>query len=211
MRNLRTFAESAMSLIQEGVNEVSRMIKDFDTTRIVGDMMEFNNSIREEFDKIKEKIKNLNDKFVVDVLYDRDEEILNYTIEDNRLVVFVRKDAESNEDNTELTQRRVTTALPNDIDITQLKTKYDAEEKMMSFIFKKVKNEEVEETTTEDNNAVEDESNVTSDSIFDNKMAVAEQMKARHDNGMSYRQIAREFGTSDKTVARWIRDFEATL
>ena len=45
-------------------------------------------------------------------------------------------------------------------------------------------------------------------SFEEKKLAMSLEMKALHDEGMSYRKIAKEFGVSDKTVARWIREIE---
>ncbi len=204
MRTLRTFADSAMSLIQDGVNEISRMIHDFDTTKLVNEMMEFNDSIRNEFDKLKQKIRNLDDKFVVNVDYDRDEDIMSYSIENRTLTVIVKSEPESRNQTSE---RRVVTTLPNDVLITNMKTKYNNEEKTMLFIFKKgLENTNDTTATTLSQEAVERSSGEDEMSLQDNKRFIAIRMKEMHDSGISYRQIAREFGVSDKTVARWIKE-----
>lgn len=204
MRTLRTFADSAMSLIQDGVNEISRMIHDFDTTKLVNEMMEFNDSIRNEFDKLKQKIRNLDDKFVVNVDYDRDEDIMSYSIENRTLTVIVKSEPESRNQTSE---RRVVTTLPNDVLITNMKTKYNNEEKTMLFIFKKgLENTNDTTATTLSQESVERSSGEVEMSLQDNKRFIAIRMKEMHDSGISYRQIAREFGVSDKTVARWIKE-----
>lgn len=204
MRTLRTFADSAMSLIQDGVNEISRMIHDFDTTKLVNEMMEFNDSIRNEFDKLKQKIRNLDDKFIVNVDYDRDNDIMSYSIEDRTLTVIVKSEPESRNQTSE---RRVVTTLPNDVQITNMKTKYNSEEKAMLFIFKKgIVSENETTATTQTQESVERSSGEDEMSLQDNKRFIAIRMKEMHDSGISYRQIAREFGVSDKTVARWIKE-----
>lgn len=248
MRTLRTFADSAISMIQEGMNEIGRMIQDFDMTSIVDDMVEFNNSIRNEFDKIKQRIRNLDDKFIVDVVYDREVELLSFSIENNTLTVRVNSDPDSKLQSQE---RIISATLPRDVNVTTMKSKYDSEEKKMLFIFKKNKTantpnteNEVEDntTTTEAPNFVNEtntenvvvepmepevENNSTNEvnveqetpqevhqenqSIFDNKTYISSRMKAMRDEGLSYRKIGEEFGVSDKTVARWIRNYENGL
>ena len=204
MRTLRTFADSAISLIQDGVNELSRMISDFDTTKLMSDMMDFNDSIRGEFDKLKQKIRNLDDKFIVKVDYDRNDEMMSYSIEDNVLTVIVNSDPESRNQTSE---RRVVTTLPNNVNVTDMKTKYNTEDGTMVFIFKKGLETTNDTTaTTLSQEEVERSSGEDEMSLQDNKRFIATRMKEMHDLGISYRQIAKEFGVSDKTVARWIKE-----
>ena len=204
MRTLRTFADSAISLIQDGVNELSRMISDFDTTKLMSDMMDFNDSIRGEFDKLKQKIRNLDDKFIVKVDYDRNDEMMSYSIEDNVLTVIVNSDPESRNQTSE---RRVVTTLPNNVNVTDMKTKYNTEDGTMVFIFKKGLETANDTTaTTLSQEEVERSSGEDEMSLQDNKRFIATRMKEMHDSGISYRQIAKEFGVSDKTVARWIKE-----
>lgn len=208
MRTLRTFADSAISLIQDGVNELSRMISDFDTTKLMSDMMDFNDSIRGEFDKLKQKIRNLDDKFIVKVDYDRNDEMMSYSIEDNVLTVIVNSDPESRNQTSE---RRVVTTLPNNVNVTDMKTKYNTEDSTMVFIFKKTQVDNMTNgvdttATTLSQEEVERSSGEDEMSLQDSRRFISARMKEMHDSGISYRQIAKEFGVSDKTVARWIKE-----
>lgn len=227
MRLLETFKNSATSIFQDGFEEIKRMMDGIDTSKIVDSMIEFNNSIKEEFTKFKERIKNLNDKFIVDVPYDRDEHILSYVINNDELKITIKSDPDSL---NQMSEQLFITTIPQDVDVTKLKTKYDDETKTMFFIFKKFKDEVVNDgfsqeegamqevsvgkntfATTTNNTACTETNTVQESSIFDNKHRVAASMKRMKDEGMSYRKIAKEFGVSDKTAARWIKEFEGTI
>lgn len=220
----KSFAKSAIASIREGVDEIIRFANGFEPSKITDSLVEFNDSIREGFEKIKSRINNLNDKFVVDVDYDRDCETLSYQIDGDSFEARVLSEpsCECGEDKV---SRTVVTSIPDDVDVTTLKCKYDAEAKKMIFVFSKFGHveETVETTATTETQEVEEKINGDNDSdvevelVFEDtepsfeerKLFMATEMKAMHDEGVSYRKIAKEFGVSDKTVARWIRELEA--
>ena len=127
---LKLFKETALERIQQGADEMRRMINDFnfeDAER------EVRNTISEVVTKLRKHIQNLTDKYVIDVAYDRDTQILTSTIEDRVLTITVRLDSTTIK-STHTT--RVT--IPDDVDLTKMVQKYDAEQKKMFFIFKKL-------------------------------------------------------------------------
>ena len=127
---LKLFKETALERIQQGADEMRRMINDFnfeDAER------EVRNTISEVVTKLRKHIQNLTDKYVIDVAYDRDTQILTSTIEDRVLTITVRLDSTTIQ-STNTT--RVT--IPDDVDLTKMVQKYDAEQKKMFFIFKKL-------------------------------------------------------------------------
>lgn len=216
MEVLRNLANSAISCIRDGFDEMMRFVNDFDTTKITDCLMEFNNDVREGIEKIKRHISNLNDKFVVEVDYDRNCEVLSHSVDGNELHVIVSLD-ESCGCEQQVTDREFVTTIPDDVDVTTMKCSYDSVNNKMSFIFKKFNTveenkeqvvEEQETTAPTETESVELDLENEELSFEQRKMIMAEEMKLMHDEGMSYRKIAKEFGVSDKTVARWIRELE---
>lgn len=225
MEVLRNFANSAISCIREGFDEMVRFVNEFDTTKIADCLVEFNNDVREGIEKIKRHIQNLSDKFVVEVNYDRNCEVLSHSVEGNELYVRVVSD-ESCGCDTPSSVREFSTTIPEDVDVTTMKCVYDSVNNKMSFVFKKfnANNQEEQNENTETEHQVETspqvenivvseneqdtEDNTNELSFEEKKLAMSLEMKALHDEGMSYRKIAKEFGVSDKTVARWIREIE---
>ena len=229
MEILRNFANSAIASIRESVDEMMRMVRGFDTTKITDGLMEFNDNLRDGFEKIKQRIRDLDDKFVVEVDYDRNCDVLSYSLNNNVLTVKVNAEEGCGCDN-EGTEQSVMATIPDNVDVTTMKCKYNSDENKMLFIFKKfnaVEEEEIPLPTEEDApipmeteletvgeteetfeveleniDGVEEEEL----SFEERKMIMAEEMKLMHDEGVSYRKIAKEFGVSDKTVARWIRE-----
>lgn len=127
---LKLFKEAALERIQQGADEMRRMINDFnfeDAER------EVRNTISEVVTKLRKHIQNLTDKYVIDVAYDRDTQILTSTIEDRVLTITVRLDS-----TTIQSTNTTSVTIPNDVDLTRMVQKYDAEQKKMFFIFKKL-------------------------------------------------------------------------
>lgn len=104
------------------------------------EMSEFENVFENKFDDFKKYVKDLTEKFIVEVPYDRDNETLTYSINGN--VITVNVECCENSENSKKTT--ITTTLPKNADIEHMKQTYSKEEKKMFFTFDKVKNVNVD-------------------------------------------------------------------
>lgn len=189
---------------------------------------EMNEALSRAVSKVRKHIKNLTDKFVVEVPYNRDTQILSTSFEGRMFKVVVKLDTED----TSIEQVSTTqTLLPLNVVIDQMTQQYDAENKKMIFTFKKNYFEDDEDVVLEDvaehlesvdeeeitDDVIEpvEESNGVTEAAIDGhtpsgKERMEEIKKMMYDmyvGGAPYTRIAEEFGLSDKTVARWIKAY----
>lgn len=203
---------------------IRRTFDEFDFNSIETKLNEFSNDIERSFNRLKKRIKNLTDRFIVEVPFDRETQRLSFSIENN--VIEIRTETQTETTHSVST---TTTSIPESVNTDTLMQKYDAEKKKMMFIFFKWnakvddetdENVELEDTVeTHTNTTVESEPEVTVTSTVDvtetdttneenaesSKDDLLETILAMHEQGYSYRKIASEVGMSDKTVARWIK------
>lgn len=203
---------------------IRRTFDEFDFNSIETKLNEFGNDIERSFNRLKKRIKNLTDRFIVEVPFDRETQRLSFSIENN--VIEIRTETQTETTHSVST---TTTSIPESVNTDTLMQKYDAEKKKMMFIFFKwnakvedetEENVELEDTVeTHTNTTVESAPEVTVTSTVDvtetdttneenaesSKDNLLETILAMHEQGYSYRKIASEVGMSDKTVARWIK------
>lgn len=203
---------------------IRRTFDEFDFNSIETKLNEFGNDIERSFNRLKKRIKNLTDRFIVEVPFDRETQRLSFSIENN--VIEIRTETQTETTHSVST---TTTSIPESVNTDTLMQKYDAETKKMMFIFFKwnakvedetEENVELEDTVeTHTNTTVESAPEVTVTSTVDvtetdttnkenaesSKDNLLETILAMHEQGYSYRKIASEVGMSDKTVARWIK------
>lgn len=187
---------------------------------------DINEALSRTFATIRKRIKNFNEKFVVEVPYDRDTQCLSSYIKDRYFIVKVWLDTT---DDTVVQRTETRTLLPENVLIDEVLHEYDSENKKMVFTFKKsiadplddreVEEEiadRVEEVTTEPLTieVVMDEETPTDSHTPSGKEMIENIKKTMYEmyqSGASYKTIASEFGLSDKTVARWINAFIAKM
>lgn len=184
---------------------------------------EMNDALNRVMSTVRKHIKNLTDKFVVEVPYNRDTQILSTSFEGRMFKVVVKLDSEDERvEQVSTTQ----TLLPLNVVIDQMTQRYDEVNKKMVFTFKKdyfgnVEDEVAEEDEVVDVPAeetvfevevpvVDEPCEATSESAPSGKERMEEIKKMMYEmyqGGAPYTHIADEFGLSDKTVARWIKAY----
>jgi AraC-like DNA-binding protein len=214
--------------------ELKRRIEEFDINPIEEKLTQLGFEIEKNFTNLKKKIKNLTDRFIIEVPFDRETQKLFFNIENNVMEVKTETQTE-----TTHSVSTTTTTIPESVNTDTLIQKYDSENKKMKFIFFKwnkldfdeeeealetdesiESTETVEEPATTTEVPTFEEANVTATSTLDvDNTAVhthastvmntedylLETILALRAQGMSYRAIAAQVGVSDKTVARWIK------
>lgn len=205
MKPLKDFTNSAISMIKKNADEFGKMMKDldFDFSSAEKKFNELESSLKDQFAELKKRVKDLTDKFIVEIPFDRENETLSFKIENGKIIVTTERHTE-NRDAKSVTE----TIIPTGIDVNRMIQRYDEKDKKMRFIFFKtvgdvyqkkggyqvseeISDETVTETKTEDKVA--------------EKEALIRKMIEMHEKGFSYRKIAEETGISDKTVKRWIK------
>ena len=197
---LKAFRDSALELITERAKEMRRLVDEFDFDKAE---REVTSTIKEVMTNLKRHIKNLTDKYVIEVAYDRITQILTYTIDGNLITIVVKLDSE---DPNIQSSSTTTVTIPENVNVNTMVQHYNADDMMMVFVFKKHIIE-----TTEDEIEVEMDSPLA-EPIVDEEIPIEEEevdinavILDMYNSGMSYRQIAAEVGLSDKTVARRIK------
>lgn len=197
---LKAFRDSALELITERAKEMRRLVDEFDFDKAE---REVTSTIKEVMTNLKRHIKNLTDKYVIEVAYDRNTQILTYTIDGNLITIVVKLDSE---DPNIQSSSTTTVTIPENVNVNTMVQHYNADDKKMVFVFKKHIIE-----TTEDEIEVEMDSPLA-EPIVDEEIPIEEEevdinavILDMYNSGMSYRQIAAEVGLSDKTVARRIK------
>ena len=197
---LKAFRDSALELITERAKEMRRLVDEFDFDKAE---REVTSTIKEVMTNLKRHIKNLTDKYVIEVAYDRNTQILTYTIDGNLITIVVKLDSE---DPNIQSSSTTTVTIPENVNVNTIVQHYNADDKKMVFVFKKHIIE-----TTEDEIEVEMDSPLA-EPIVDEEIPIEEEevdinavILDMYNSGMSYRQIAAEVGLSDKTVARRIK------
>ena len=197
---LKAFRDSALELITERAKEMRRLVDEFDFDKAE---REVTSTIKEVMTNLKRHIKNLTDKYVIEVAYDRNTQILTYTIDGNLITIVVKLDSE---DPNIQSSSTTTVTITENVNVNTMVQHYNADDKKMVFVFKKHIIE-----TTEDEIEVEMDSPLA-EPIVDEEIPIEEEevdinavILDMYNSGMSYRQIAAEVGLSDKTVARRIK------
>lgn len=204
---LKAFRDSALELITERAKEMRRLVDEFDFDKAE---REVTSTIKEVVANLKRHIKNLTDKYVIEVAYDRNTQILTYTIDGNLITIVVKLDSE---DPNIQSSSTTTVTIPENVNVNTMVQHYNADDKKMVFVFKK----HIIETTEDEikleaemdapveNPTVEEETAVNEENTEETAVDFNEVILEMYENGMSYRQIAAEVGLSDKTVARRIK------
>lgn len=184
------------------INKIADELKNMDFEKEFENMSK---TFDEKFESVKDILLKRNDKYLMEVAYDRDTQTLQSKIEGNLFTVIVEEKTE----NGNFTSKSTTSVtIPNDVCVDKITQEYDKVRKMMVFSMKKNKIEEVVENTQELQNVKEEEPQVISDTT-EQKPKTSEEllniMLEMYHNGASFKAIAKEVGLSDKTVAKYIR------
>lgn len=191
---LSLFSKSAINSLKKVANEMQQTINEIDFDDFENRFDALRNDINKEFEKFTNKLKNLGNKYVVEVPYDRDRQTLSYRIENGLMTITVETNEET-ENGSFKSKSTTTTTIPEDVNVDNIIQKYLKDEKKMLFILKKTKIEVVEE----DENEVEEETPLTNE-----QEELVKKMYHMRKNGCSYRKIGLECGVSDKTAKKWI-------
>lgn len=216
---------------------IRRRFEEFDFDSVETRLSQFGDDMEKSFTKLKKRIKNLTDKFVVEVPFNKDTQKISFSFEGNVMEV-------KTETHTDTTHSVSTTSatIPNDVNTDTLIQKYDEENKKMQFIFFKWGRPITEEETdgevdmeTNEEESIDEQENIfeveteentttmsvtqdttptfetTTTTITNDKDALLETIMRMYAEGHSYRKIAAEVGVSDKTVARWIKKVLAEI
>lgn len=218
---LTNFTRDGFRSLRRTTRELAQMIRDFEFRSFEDEFNEIENAFKKQMDKIKERIKNLTDRFIVEVPFDKEKQELSVNVNKNVLTVVIDSyDEATNTTGNAMTQ----TTIPEDVDPTTMAQFYDKENKKLVFVFMKKKIDNVETKNTETTETVEETTNntttenVVAEQTTENVVAEqkAEGVKPKkeslmktilemYENGLSYRKIAAETCISDKTVKRWIQ------
>jgi hypothetical protein len=229
--NLKRFRDAAFATLDESANTLKRMLNEIDFTAVTDRFNEVREDISETFATLRKKVKVLTDRFVIKVPFDRENQKLSFTIDDDTINVTVESfDGRSHRKQT------TSTTIPEFVDTNNMIQRYDDDKKEMIFIFlnklssvtTNVENENTEsdsvvEVTETVNGDIEleidvneEDDNIEAVSTSTNTIVENNNGELSHDelinmmldmyaSGASYRKIAAEVGMSDKTVARWIK------
>ena len=199
---LKAFRDSALELITERAKEMRRLVDEFDFDKAE---REVTSTIKEVMTNLKRHIKNLTDKYVIEVAYDRNTQILTYTIDGNLITIVVKLDSE---DPNIQSSSTTTVTIPDNVNVNTMVQHYNADDKKMVFVFKK----HIIETTEDEIELEVEMASPLAEPIVDEDIPLEEKefdinevILNMYNAGMSYRQIAAEVGLSDKTVARRIK------
>lgn len=199
---LKAFRDSALELITERAKEMRRLVDEFDFDKAE---REVTSTIKEVMANLKRHIKNLTDKYVIEVAYDRNTQILTYTIDGNLITIVVKLDSE---DPNIQSSSTTTVTIPENVNVNTMVQHYNADDKKMVFVFKK----HITETTEDEIELEVEMDSPLAEPIVDEDIPIEEKefdinevILNMYNAGMSYRQIAAEVGLSDKTVARRIK------
>ena len=208
---LTKFTRDGFRSLRRTTRELTQMIRDFEFPSFEDEFNQIENEFKKQMDKIKETIKNLTDRFIVEVPFDKEKQQLSVSVNKNVLTVVLDSyDEATNTTGNAMTQ----TTIPEDVDPTTMKQVYDTENKKLIFVFmkKKVNNAETESTETTEtveettnNTTTESVSEQTTEGVKPKKESLMKTILSMYENGFSYRKIAAETGISDKTVKRWIQ------
>lgn len=173
---INQFAKNALKQLNEAKKQMTKLLNDFDS-------FEIEKQMTDTWSELKQIVKNLTDKFIVSVPFDREKEKLSFSIENGMIIVQVT----SNSDDVQF--KSVTeTKIPTGIDVNRMIQKYDEKHKKMLFIFlKKIPSAVVEKDKP-------------------SKGDMIKKMIKLHNEGMSYRAIGKMFAINPKTVTRWIKE-----
>lgn len=209
---LTKFTRDGFRSLRRTTRELTQMIRDFEFPSFEDEFNEIENAFKKQMDKIKERIKNLTDRFIVEVPFDKEKQELSVSVNKNVLTVVLDSyDEATNTTGNAMTQ----TTIPEDVDPTTMTQFYDKDNKKLVFVFMKKKINKVETEDTETTETVEETTNntttesvvaeQTTEGVKPKKESLMKTILAMHENGFSYRKIAAETGISDKTVKRWIQ------
>lgn len=209
---LTKFTRDGFRSLRRTTRELTQMIRDFEFPSFENEFNEIENAFKKQMDKIKERIKNLTDRFIVEVPFDKEKQELSVSVNKNVLTVVLDSyDEATNTTGNAMTQ----TTIPEDVDPTTMTQFYDKDNKKLVFVFMKKKINKVETEATETTETVEETTNntttesvvaeQTTEGVKPKKESLMKTILAMHENGFSYRKIAAETGISDKTVKRWIQ------
>lgn len=193
--------------------EINKIAVELENVDYEKEFEKMSKSFNEKMDILLKK----NDKYVMEIPYNRDTQTLQSKIEDNLFTVIVEEKTE----NGDFTSKSSTTVtIPNDVCVDKITQEYDKERKMMVFSMKKNRMTfDVEEVVSEPQQVAENEPLVVEVELDDEPQVVRDTTEKKpktseellkimiemYRNGASFKAIAKEVGLSDKTVAKYIR------
>lgn len=219
MSLLKIFRKNATDLFNQSMNAIRTSFNDFDVDNLESNFEIMQKEFNEEFKKLKEKFKLLNNKHVVTVPFDKDTENLTFNIKNDVLTIEVNKNIKN--ETSQLSQTNTTqVSLPTGINIDNIIQKYNNKEKKMIFIIKTDVNQDVDIVNKNDGEKKDDENIERMETVnqnIENGQTSKEVEKDRllrkivnmKNNGCSIRQIAEETNLSVKTIYRWLKQYYA--
>ena len=201
---IKFLGKRALKDFKESIKEINDTLSKIEPEDIEKHFNSLKEDFNKELDRLKEQFKLKNNKFIIEVPYDRDTQKMSFKIENGVISVTVETD-EVTESGSFKSKSTTTRSIPESVDVNEFKHKYLEEEKKMLFIFKGKKVEEVveNEEVMEDNfEPIEDDEPISSP-----KEELIKKMVHMHLNGCSYRKISQECGVSDKTCKKWISEW----
>lgn len=193
--------------------EINKIAVELENVDYEKEFEKMSKSFNEKMDILLKK----NDKYVMEIPYNRDTQTLQFKIKDNLFTVIVEEKTE----NGDFTSKSSTTVtIPNDVCVDKITQEYDKERKMMVFSMKKNRMTfDVEEVVSEPQQVAENEPLVVEVELDDEPQVVRDTTEKKpktseellkimiemYRNGASFKAIAKEVGLSDKTVAKYIR------
>lgn len=192
------------------VSDLDKLAKDLENVDFDKEVEKMQDTMSKEFSKLKKLLKKKQDKYVLEVKYDRDTQTMCFELNNKIFTVTVNENSE----NGSFTSKHTTTVtIPDDVCVDKITQKYDKERKMMLFIMKRAVQEiEDEEVETVEDDGFEKVGEETPKEVKDTEkvkpknseelMAVIMKM---YQEGQPYTAIAAEVGLSDKTVAKYVK------
>lgn len=209
MSLLKLFLKNSANMFNKTITSLSDAASKFDVNEFETQCDKFSEELNKEIDKFKTKLKGLNlakrlnDKCIFSIPFNKDNEKLSYTLDNDKLIVTVIKNI-TEENRTVNEERKTEMTIPSEILNYELLQNYNDKEKKMYFIFKnnkKIKtNDDKQERNVKDNTDL-------SEKIKKRKNIIEKVLHMRK-NGCSLKKIAEEINVSERTISRWLKTFD---
>ena len=197
---INQFAKNALKQLNEAKKQMTKLLNDFDS-------FEIEKQMTDTWSELKQIVKNLTDKFIVSVPFDREKEKLSFSIENGMIIVQVT----SNSDDVQF--KSVTeTKIPTGIDVNRMIQKYDEKHKKMLFIFlKKIPSAVVEKDKPSKGDMIKKMIKLHNEEIIEKSDCAKQQAQENEHLLNSFISAKKIEGCSDKTLAYYRNTIERLL
>lgn len=128
--SINTFSNSALNLIKSTIKNANDLMQSFSLNDIDKAINEAKSRFKSEFDRFKSQIKNYKDKFAIDIEFNKNTDVLSYSVEGNSLSVTVNSKDGSRHSS-------YVYDLPEDVNTSEIIQSYDSELHRLTFKFPK--------------------------------------------------------------------------